>query len=73
MTETARLTALKGGYKDYLGVSVAFRDDTVVAADKRQAYVFARPPSGWAGSLNESSGLSHPSGLDCGANAAANS
>jgi hypothetical protein len=66
MTETAKLTASDGGYKHYLGLSVAISGDRVAAIGGNAAYVFDKPTGGWAGNLNENAKLTNPSGLGCG-------
>jgi FG-GAP repeat/Bacterial Ig-like domain (group 3) len=57
-TQTAALTASDGAARDNLGFSVAISGDTIVAgapghqvganSDQGSAYVFVKPPSGWA-------------------------
>ena len=56
ITETAKLTASDGAYDEF-GVSVAISGDTIVIGARSDdddgynsgsAYVFVRPPSGWA-------------------------
>ena len=57
MKQVAKLTASDGGYVDGLGESVAISGTTIVAgshttigqhANQGAAYVFVRPPNGWA-------------------------
>ena len=58
MTQTAKLTASDGAAYDYFGRSVSISGDTVVVgalyddnnsiADPGSAYVFEKPPGGWA-------------------------
>ncbi|HEY6273748.1 MAG TPA: FG-GAP repeat protein, partial [Terriglobales bacterium] len=54
MTETAKLTASDGAYQDNLGLSTSISGNTVVAGApganslSGAAYVFVKPPSGWA-------------------------
>jgi hypothetical protein len=52
-TETAKLTASDGGYKSWLGSSVAISGDTAVAAGGGAGYIFIEPAGGWAGNLHE--------------------
>jgi hypothetical protein len=54
-TETAKLTASDGGYKQMLGGAVAMDGDAVVSAGGGAAYIFAKPAGGWAGELHERS------------------
>src|ERR1700689_3026153 len=54
MTQAAKLTASDGAVNDYVGYSVGFSGNTVVAGapntdgDVGAAYVFVKPASGWA-------------------------
>lgn len=68
MTETAKLTASDGQPGDAFGDSVSINGPTVAigaifATDSSgnsnagKAYVFTRPPTGWAGNLNETAKL----------------
>ena len=53
MTQTAKLTASNGGYRDYLGSSVAISDNTIVSGapgalqGAGAVYVFVKPDKGW--------------------------
>jgi hypothetical protein len=62
-TETAKLTASDGGYKDWLGTSVAISGDTVVAQGGGSAYVFVKPAGGWADNLHENAKATGPISL----------
>ena len=66
MTETAKLTASDGAGGDYFGYSAAVFGDTVVVGaplddapntDQGSAYVFVKPPGGWAGTMTETAKL----------------
>jgi probable HAF family extracellular repeat protein len=62
MTETAKLTASDAAYAGYLGSSASIDGNTMVAgapgtgAGRGAAYVFVKPPSGWA-SMTETAEL----------------
>ena len=72
LTEAAKLTASDGAATDRFGESVAISGDTVVvggSSDKignnlhqGSAYVFVKPPGGWAGILTESAKLTAADG-----------
>ncbi len=67
LTQTAKLVASDGAEDDELGTSVAISGDQVVAgapfvdlsacSDTGKAYVFVKPTSGWAGTLNQTATL----------------
>jgi hypothetical protein len=65
---SAELTASDGAAGDLFGLSVAISGTTVVVgaaeheSSQGAAYVFAMPPSGWAGSLHESAELTAAGG-----------
>ena len=67
-TETAKLTVSDGEVNDNLGYSVAIDGGTVVAGAQREdkfrgaVYVFTKPASGWAGSINETARLTASDG-----------
>jgi len=73
LTETARLTITDGSADDYLGAALAVSGDTIVAGayphrvGKRvgqgKVYVFAKPRSGWAGTLRQTGGLVASNGV----------
>ena len=66
-TQSARLSASDGAELDQLGTSVAVEGETVIAgalwhdtagmSNRGAAYVFTRPPGGWAGDLTETARL----------------
>ena len=73
LTENAKLTASDGGEADSFGVSVAMDNDTAIVGaaggvlftgDLRPgaAYVFVKPPGGWAGPLTENAKLTASDG-----------
>ncbi len=71
LTETAKLTASDGAEGDFFGISVAISGDTVVVgaifgdgvnSDQGSAYVFVKPPGGWAGTLTETAKLTASDG-----------
>ena len=70
--QQAKLTASDGAANDFFGLSVAVSGDTAVVgsyksdvdgkADQGAAYVFAKPASGWAGTLTETAKLTASDG-----------
>jgi FG-GAP repeat len=72
LTETARLAASDSQAADAFGNSVAIVGDTIVVGapqddvganlDQGSAYVFVRPPGGWAGNLTETAKLTASGG-----------
>ncbi len=72
VTEQAKLTALDGAAFDLFGASVAVDGDTVVVgahgddigtnSNQGSAYVFVKPPGGWAGALTEQAKLTASDG-----------
>lgn len=66
-TETAKLEASDPGFSDFFGHSVAISGDTIVVGaygvegrgfdNRGAAYVFEKPPGGWAGHVTESARL----------------
>ncbi|GIW43466.1 MAG: hypothetical protein KatS3mg077_0748 [Candidatus Binatia bacterium] len=62
MSESATLTASDASSGDQLGYSVAISGDTVIAGAQQpggpgKAYVYAKPPAGWSGSISEAAKL----------------
>jgi hypothetical protein len=67
LTETAKLTASDGAIGDAFGGGVAIDGDTIVIGspgadvggnnNQGSAYVFVKPPGGWAGHLTETAKL----------------
>ena len=72
LTENAKLTASDGSQNDQFGSPVAIEGDTVVVGvwlddvggndTQGSAYVFVKPPAGWAGALTESAKLTASDG-----------
>ena len=68
LTEVAELTSTDGANGAFFGNTVAISDDTIVVgaygmnSSQGRAYVFVKPPTGWAGTLNQAATLTtlHP-------------
>jgi len=66
--EAASLVTTDGQYAAGYGESVAIAGDTIVVGEPGfnevtgKAYVFVRPPGGWAGTISESAQLVDPAG-----------
>jgi len=68
LTEVAELTSTDGVNGDYFGNSVAISGDTIVVgaysmnSNQGRAYVFVKPPTGWAGPITQTATLTtlHP-------------
>ena len=71
LVESAKLTPSIREINDEFGVSVAIHSDTVIVGASHlhaqnphpgEAYVFVKPPGGWAGALNENAKLTASDG-----------
>ena len=68
LTESAKVTASDGAADNHFGVSVGGSGDTVVVGTSTSpglpAYVFVKPPGGWAGALHENARLTSSDGVN---------
>ena len=69
LQENAKLTASDGAANNRFGFSVGASGDTVVVgalatSERPPAYVFVKPPGGWAGALQENARLTGSDGFN---------